>query len=82
MATPNQPLPSGGLTREEVARRDLGHTTIAPSTTRLLLAVFLTAIAAVPIVEIAVARARARAGSPPPGPTLDGCRIRCAAIWT
>ncbi len=63
MATPNQPLPSGGLTREEVARRDLGHTTIAASTTRLLLAVFLTAIVAAPLLEVAFARVRARTGS-------------------
>lgn len=63
MLPADSPLPSGGLTREAVARRDLGHTTVAPSTVRLMLAVFLTAIAAVPIAEVTRAGARAVGGT-------------------
>lgn len=63
MSTPLQPLPSGGLSREEVARRDLGHTAVAPLTVRLLMAFFLTMIAAVPIAELAVVRARSADGT-------------------
>ena len=63
MSTPLQPLPSGGLSRDEVARRDLGHTAVAPFTVRILMASFLTMIAAVPIVELAVVRTRSAEGT-------------------
>ena len=64
MPIPNQPVPSGSLTREEVARRDLGETTVAPATVRLLLALFLTVIAAVPIAEVVRAWTRTLEASP------------------
>jgi hypothetical protein len=48
-----QPLPAGGPSREEIARRDLGHTDVAPATVGLLLAFFLTAVVAVSVAEVA-----------------------------
>jgi alginate O-acetyltransferase complex protein AlgJ len=65
MPPSNQPVPSEHLTREEVARRDLGQTTVAPATVRLLLAMFLTAIAAVPSAELVRALSRTPEDSPP-----------------
>jgi hypothetical protein len=56
MPTPNQPPSVGRLSREDIARRDLGHTTVTPCTVRFLLACFLTMIAVVPIAELTVAR--------------------------
>lgn len=53
-----QPLPTGGPSREEMARRDLGHTTVTPATVRILLAFFLTALVAGLIGELAGVRAR------------------------
>jgi alginate O-acetyltransferase complex protein AlgJ len=55
-------LPSGGPSREEIARRELGHTQIAPTTARILLAWFVAAILAVPTIELLGARARAASG--------------------
>ena len=46
-----EPLPAAGPSREEIARIEVGHTTVAPRTVRVLVALFLTAIAVVPIVE-------------------------------
>ena len=51
MAKPDQPLPAGGEGREEIAKREVGHTTVAPLTVRVLVVFFLAAIAAVPILE-------------------------------
>ena len=45
--------------REAIARRDLGHTVVSPSITRLLVGTFLLLISLVPIVEIAADRIRA-----------------------
>ena len=53
-----QSLPTGGPSREEMARRDLGHTTVTPATVRILLAFFLTALVAGLIGELAGVRAR------------------------
>jgi hypothetical protein len=58
MIKPEQSLPGGGPSREQIARRDLGHTTVSRDVVRLLLAFFLAVIALVPIAELAVARAR------------------------
>lgn len=58
MSKPEQPLPTGGPSREQIARRDLGHTTVSPAIVHLLLVFFLAVIAVVPIAELAVARAR------------------------
>jgi alginate O-acetyltransferase complex protein AlgJ len=55
MPNPEQPLPTT-LSREEIARIEVGHTTVAPATVGALLALFLTAIAVVPIVEWAGVR--------------------------
>jgi hypothetical protein len=57
-----QPLPSGGHKREEVALIEIEHTTISSVGVGLLLAFFLTAIAAVPIAELASLRMDASAG--------------------
>jgi alginate O-acetyltransferase complex protein AlgJ len=66
MPKPEQPLPAAtlrqaqgqpeqsrrsSLSREEIAQIEVGNTTVAPATVRVLLAFFLTAIAVVPIVE-------------------------------
>jgi alginate O-acetyltransferase complex protein AlgJ len=59
MAHVEQPLPGGGLDRELVAHIEIGQTKVSPGTVRLLLAVFLTTIAAVPIVEWAAGRSAA-----------------------
>ena len=57
MPKPEQPLPAASLSREEIARIEVGHTTVAPATVRALLAFFLTAIVVGPIVEWAGLRA-------------------------
>jgi len=56
MTHPPQPLPSGGQKREEMALAEIEHTSVSAGTARLLFAVFLTALAVVPIVELAVVR--------------------------
>jgi SGNH hydrolase-like domain, acetyltransferase AlgX len=56
MAQLSQPLPSAGPSRGEIAKIEVGHTTITPATARFLLAFFLTVIAGVPIAEWAGAR--------------------------
>ena len=61
MSHPQQPLPAGGHEREELALIEIAHTTVSPVTVRLLLAFFLTTIAAVPIVEVARLRMDASA---------------------
>ena len=48
---PGPPLPAAGLSREEVARREVGHTDVAAATARLLVVAFLVMIAAVPLIE-------------------------------
>jgi alginate O-acetyltransferase complex protein AlgJ len=58
MSTPEPPLPTGGPSREQIARRDLGHTTVSPAIVGLLVVFFLGMIGVVPIAELAVARAR------------------------
>ena len=55
MSNPQQPLPAGGHKREELALIEIEHTDVSPATVRLLLAFFLTAIAAVPIAEARLA---------------------------
>jgi alginate O-acetyltransferase complex protein AlgJ len=56
MATPEQPLPAGGRSREEIAQIEMDSTAVASATVRFLMAFFLTAIAVVPIVEWAGVR--------------------------
>ncbi len=63
MSTPEQPLPAGGRSREEIAQIEMDSTTVASATVRFLLAFFLTAIAVVPIVEWAGVRARGAEGA-------------------
>jgi hypothetical protein len=57
MTLPEQPLPAGGPNREKLALAEVAHTTVSPLTVGVLLAFFLTAIAAVPLVEWAGRRA-------------------------
>jgi hypothetical protein len=73
MAKPDQPLPTASLSREEVARIEVGHTRVDAFTARVLVAGFLAAIAIVPIVEGVGARAlRAEGASSPWGAHLSG----------
>ena len=58
MANLQEPLPSGGPTREEIAQIEVGHTTVTATVARWLVATFLVAIFAVPVIESASARAR------------------------
>lgn len=59
--TRRTPLPTAGLDREEIAKLEVGHTTIGRGTTYLLVLSFLIAIALVPVGELAdVADAQAR----------------------
>ena len=51
LAAPGPPLPAAGLSREEVARREVGHTDVGAATARLLVLAFLVMIAAVPLIE-------------------------------
>lgn len=51
VTVPGPPLPAGGLSREEVARREVGRTDVSPATARLLVVSFLVMIAVVPLVE-------------------------------
>lgn len=56
MAKPEQPLPAANRSREEIARIEVGHTTVDATTVRVLVAGFLLAIAIVPLVEVVGAR--------------------------
>ncbi len=62
MPAPQQPLPAGGRSREAAALMEIAHTTVSPTTVRLLLAFFLAAIAGVPAIEIWVSAARGGGG--------------------
>jgi SGNH hydrolase-like domain, acetyltransferase AlgX len=53
MADPSV-LPAGGRTREEIAKIEIGRTTVAPGIARGLVAFFLVCIVAVPVIEIVV----------------------------
>ena len=60
----SDPLPAGGATREEIAQIEVGQTDVDPTTVRLLLLFFLTAICAVPVVEWFGTRAARERGEP------------------
>ena len=62
MTSTEQPLPAGGPSREEAALLEIEHTIASPVDRRLLVAFFLTAIAAVPIAELAAVRVRGGEG--------------------
>jgi alginate O-acetyltransferase complex protein AlgJ len=81
MATPEQPLPTGGISREEVARRELGHTAVDPGTARLLVSLFLLAIAAVSIVELVAARVGPTEGAATAWSHLRGLPAAARASW-
>jgi hypothetical protein len=51
-----QSLPTGGPTREEIAKIEIGQTTVSPGVARALTAFFIAAIVLVPLVEIVVPR--------------------------
>ncbi len=72
MSTAHQPLPAAGPTREEIARIEVGHTTIAPAVARSLVAAFLTAILVVPFIELRGARARGTDGLATPWSQIAG----------
>ena len=63
MTQPDQPLPAASLSREEVARLEVGRTAVAPAVARGLVVGFLTAISVVPIVELTVLRLRRAEGA-------------------
>lgn len=77
-----QPLPTGGPSREETARRELGHTTVTPTTVGVLLLLFLPAIAGVMIAELAGARTRASNGGDTAWSQLFGLRAGIDAHLT
>ncbi len=54
---PHRSLLPVGVSREEVARIEVGHTTVSPPIVHLLIAGFLTVIVVVPVVELAGLRA-------------------------
>jgi alginate O-acetyltransferase complex protein AlgJ len=45
-------LPTGGPSREEIAKIEIGHTNVSPSVARALFAFFLVSLAIVPLIEI------------------------------
>ena len=57
MRNPDQSLPSGGPSREEIAKIEVAHTTVTLAVARWLVGFFLVGIATVPLIEVAVARA-------------------------
>jgi alginate O-acetyltransferase complex protein AlgJ len=52
MSITQNPLPPGGPSREEFAKREIGVTQVAPALARTITLVFLLAISVVPLVEI------------------------------
>jgi len=74
MPAPEQPLPTSSLRRHEVARVELGATTVRPATVRVLLAAFLAAIVGVPVIEWTGVRAliQEHAAGVEPGPAGAG----------
>jgi hypothetical protein len=56
MQNPDHSLPSGGPGREEIAKIEVGHTSVTPVVARWLVAFFLAVSAAVPLIEVAAAR--------------------------
>ena len=62
MTTLERPIGDRALHREEVARRDLGHTDVSPVVARTIVALFLLLIAVVPAVELLAVRSRSAAG--------------------
>jgi hypothetical protein len=63
MTNPEQALPSAVRSREEIARIEVGHTSISPGLARAMVAGFLVAIAIVPIVEWIGVRNRSAEGT-------------------
>jgi hypothetical protein len=57
-------LPRGGPTREEIAKIEIGQTTVSPAVARALVAFFLVAIAAVPAIETFSGPARSSVWAP------------------
>jgi alginate O-acetyltransferase complex protein AlgJ len=51
MTAPDQPLPSGGLSREAIAQAEIGVTRVTPGTARAMAALFLIGISVVPLIE-------------------------------
>src|SRR5688572_884304 len=51
MTTPDQPLPSGVMSREAIAQAEIGVTRVTPGTARVLAALFVIAISVVPLIE-------------------------------
>ncbi len=56
MRNPDHSLPAGGPSREEIAKIEVGHTSVPPVVARWLVACFLAGIAAVPLIDMAAAR--------------------------
>ncbi len=56
MANPDLPLPTRDASREEAAKAEMARTAVTPALARWLVPVFLAAIAAVPLIELAAAR--------------------------
>ena len=58
-------LPTGGPTREEIAKIEIGHTDVSPTVALALTLFFIACIIAVPAIEIVV--------------PMDSARRRCAS---
>ena len=76
MANLREPLPTGGPRREEIAQIEIGHTTVTAAVARSLVATFLVAIFAVPVIEIASARAQGDENADTASPGLRDLRQR------
>jgi alginate O-acetyltransferase complex protein AlgJ len=78
----DQPLPSSSLRREEVARIEVGNTSVSPAVARGVLACFLAVIALVPVVELASVGVRRAEGFATVWSHLGDIPRELAAYWT
>jgi alginate O-acetyltransferase complex protein AlgJ len=62
MSTPEQPLPAGGVRREEAAIAEIAHTDASRTTVNVLVVFFLIAISIVPLAEVIAVAVRGGQG--------------------
>ena len=75
------PLPHGGVTREEIAKREIGVTDITPALARGLMIAFLIAIAVVPMLEWRATLAQGQEGATSAWSQLTGLVDRIPATF-
>lgn len=73
---PNPDRPETPLSREDVAKIEIGHTTVAAGTVRVLLTVFLIVIGVVPCIDSVVLPAVIRSGL-----NVTAAQSRDASLW-